>query len=363
MGFSTSNVVEEDVALEEVYPSPEKSGFRADLLIFDGDSISFKAAAANEKRSIVATHLSTGKKREFDNRTKFKEYLADIKEASGKTFDITEFTIEDKQTPGDIKFTLGAMKAMIMSVCERLNCSNYVVTMSGKDNFRLKLPLPIQYKSNRATMLRPLQLAEAREYLLRYHGATLSEGCEADDVQAMWQYRGYKEGKKYVAVSIDKDAKATPGWLFNPDKDKEPRFIDGLGELYRDENKDIRGHGRKFFYYQVLIGDSTDCYNPRDLAKNAQGKKPKYGEVAAFNDLKDCQTDKECWEVIVKRYNEWYPEPVIYQMHGKEGHEFAYKADWLHLLQMYVDCAHMQRWKGDRIDVKALLEKLDVNNN
>jgi hypothetical protein len=32
----------------------------------------------------------------------------------------------------------------------------------------------------------------------------------------------------------------------------------------------------------------------------------------------------------------------------------------MEIWQMYADCVHMRRWEGDRLDVKKLCEKLEI---
>ena len=59
---------------------------------------------------------------------------------------------------------------------------------------------------------------------------------------------GYKKWKKsgddediLIAVAVDKDAKQTEGWHFNPDKDESPRLIEGFGKLWLTEKGDVDG--------------------------------------------------------------------------------------------------------------------------
>lgn len=324
-----------------------------ELLVLDGDSISYVAAAASEKRSILATHKESGKQKEFKHRTEFKQWLKDNNEGSFEEFDVL-----DVQTPEPLENTLHTVKMMIKGNCDKLGCEDYIIGLSGESNFRLDLPLPTKYKSNRDNLLRPLNLEKVQDYLIRHHKAKIVEGRECDDWQASWAYRGYRTNKKIVQVTIDKDARGVPGWMFNPDTMSEPLFVHGLGELVRGEKK-VEGIGRKWFYFQTLVGDAVDGFKPCELAIDSEGSPVKYGEVSAFNDLEHCQTDKECWEAIVARYKTWYPEPVTYYIHGDQT-KLA-RASWLDLLQMYVDCAHMQRWEGDRVLVIQVLEKLNVS--
>jgi len=66
---------------------------------------------------------------------------------------------------------------------------------------------------------------------------------------------------------------------------------DGLGTVDL-VGKKIVGRGRKFFYHQLLTGDSTD---------NIPGL-PGVGEKTAYNILVDCTTEKECYNEVLKMY-------------------------------------------------------------
>ena len=314
-----------------------------ELAVIDGDTVAFRAAAMNERRSIVVTHKPTGRKSEFDNRTEFKKHIGD-------KWDILDFDIEDKQSPEDIKYALGAAKATIKSICATLDTGNYKVIMSGKNNFRLDIPLPKQYKSNRESLERPLQLTEVRNYLIKHHAAEVVDGIEADDALCTWAYRGYKEGRTIVQCSQDKDAYSNAGWLYNFVKDEDPLYIAGLGELHLEGAK-VKGTSRKWAYAQIMLGDPVDCYKPTNLCK------VKYGDKSVYNLLADLKTDKDCWAAMYETYKTWYPEPVTYTAwDGKE-----YTKDACEIMQMYVDCAHMQRWPGDKVVVQDVLTKLGVN--
>ena len=319
------------------------------VLIFDADSIAYKAAAANETKSITTTHIESGAVEHWDNRTAFRTFL--------KTTDHTEdmYRIVDVQDPRHISYAQSLVREMMKGYCLRSGISNYEIYISGDNNFRDFIPLPLKYKGKRDDTIRPVQLRELRQWMIRELGAIPVHDMEVDDMSSIRAYEGVKAKQKVVQCTIDKDALQCVGWLFNPDKDSAPRVIDGFGELHRD-GKGIKGTGRMWLYFQSLYGDATDCYHGSTLWK-MQDSKRKFGEVTAFNLLKDAQNDKEAWEILYKQYLEWYPTPQTYtaEYDGKD-----YTKDAVDMLQMYVDCAHMRRWKDDRIEVRAVLTKLGI---
>ena len=327
--------------------------------MIDGDLISYRCAAANEKRTVEAVHNESAESHTFDTMTKFKEWCADSE------LDPSEFTVTPGQEAGSKAFAFGKMKSMIADITRDAKCDDYHIVLSGKGNFRLDLPLPTRYKDSRKDNIKPLQLQACREYLIQHHNAEVSEGCEADDLLVGYMYQGYKDGDYVVQCSLDKDARAGPGWLYDWNTMTEPKLITGYGELTMTLketarrtgagkpifDKIIKGTGRAFLWYQIVMGDPVDAYKPCELAK------AKFGEVGAYELLKDAKKDKEALEAVVRQYKVWYPQPVTY----RDWNNVLHTKCWLEVMQMYADCAFMRRWEGDRLDVKKLLNKLGVD--
>ncbi len=336
--------------------------------VLDADSIAYKAAAANEVKSIKSKHIPTGVIEEWKNRTEFKAYLA----TTDHTIDLYEIT--DHAEPKHLSYAKSTVNGMITTAQNAMRANTLEIYISGKDNFRDFILLPQayvqqnatlstiggRYKSNRDGTARPVLLGELRQWMIDELGAIVVDGMEVDDMSSIRAYTGAKDGVKIVQYTADKDAGQCHGWLHNPDKDKAPRFITGLGEIYKDEKGKVRGHGRMFLYYQILAGDKVDGYRPVDIldikTQKAGGAKVQYGDIAALNTLKDCKTDKECWQAIYNQYAKWYPTKLRYTA----CNDIDYDADALSIMQMYVDCAFMKRWADDRIIVKDVLTRLEI---
>jgi len=311
------------------------------LIVIDGDLLAFKCAAVTEKRSVIAKHKETLDELEFDTATKFKEW-------AGNEQDLYELT--PIRTPEPIAHTISAMKLMLNNLLEACGASKYHIVLSGEDNFRKDIPLPTRYKDSRSTSGKPVNLDEAKAYLVKHHNAEIAKG-EADEVLVGYAYQGYKNKEQVIQCSIDKDAYHGPGWLYNWDNMDAPQLIEGFGKLYINDKDSVKGEGRIWLLFQMVFGDPVDCYKPCEIAK------VKYGEKSAYKLLKDCTTDKEAIEAVVKQYKKWYPEPIWYEAwDGKK-----YQKDWKEIWQMYADCAFMPRWEGDRFDVIKVMDKLRVS--
>lgn len=314
------------------------------IAVLDGDLIAYRCAAANETRSIRVTHKVTGQQTEYAHRTAFKENIKGL-------FDATEFVIEDVQRPEELRYAYHAMRTTIEGLCKSCGTDDYEVYISGSTNFRDDLPLPTKYKSSREGGIRPLQLKDCRDYLVKHHGAVAAVDKEADDILAQRCYEGIKAGVETVACTIDGDQNGVAGWMYNWNKMREPKLVKGLGyiELVKD-NKDFDGYGRKFFFAQWALGDSTDCFKPCEIA----GKK--FGVVAMYNLLKDCTTDKECVEAVYQQYKKWYPGVVTYKCWKGD----LQVTDAIGLMDLYAACAHMRRFEGDVFDTEKLLKTLGI---
>lgn len=341
-----------------------------DILVFDADSIAYKAAAANETRTIKSIHIEKGVPEFWDNRTAFKAYLA------GTDHTIDMYEIVDVQEPRHSSYGKSLIREMIKGYHNRSGVHKGEIYIGGKDNFRDLIPLPMEhivtvgkfagtatlggrYKGKRDDTIRPVQLKELRNFMIEELGAIVINGMEVDDKGSMRAYEGFKaKGERIIQVTEDKDALQCSGWLWNPAKMAKPIYISGFGELH-PEGKGVKGTGRLWLYYQALYGDAVDCYHGVSLAKIAADKAGKaltFGEQAAYKLLKDCTNDKEALQVVYDQYKTWYPEPVTYMAH--DG--LMYTKSAVEIMQMYFDCAFMRRWEDDRIDVPALLDKVGV---
>jgi len=313
-------------------------------IIIDGDVLAFRCAAANESRSIKVTNSITGQATEHAHRTAFKEHIKG-------TFEIDEFEIDDVQTCEDISHAFHAVDTCITAWMKSCEADAYEIYLSGDDNFRDSLPLPSKYKGSRSGNIKPKQLKDCRDYLVGKHKAEVIHKMEVDDKLAHRCYEGIQQKVKNIAVTIDGDQNGVEGWMYNWTKQREPMLVKGFGhiELVKG-NKDFDGYGRKFYYAQWVMGDSTDCFKPCELA----GKK--FGVVAMYKLLGECKTDKECVQAVYDQYKAWYPTPVTYT--AWDGSEHTKTA--IELMDMYAACAHMLRFADDKFDTAKLLKTLGI---
>lgn len=330
------------------------------LLVVDGDWLAYMVASALEKKSVKIYDEDGVFVKEYKNKTMFKD---DTKNYN------PNFRIEDSQSlPKNYKNNMVFLvKKSISKFLAESNCQSVLIAMGGPTNFRTDLHLPNAYKGSRKDLAKPLSLYEVRDYVTKAYPSVISDGEEADDILSKYQFMSYQNReRRIVACTLDKDARGTPGYLYNPNE-SYLTFIEGLGYLSRTAKESssgakkykFYGEGRKWFYAQLLTGDKADDYFPCDIYKQLNVnsiKAPLITDLKAFNYLKDCTTDKECWEVIANVYKGWYKDV-------KEWTDYAgktVKGDWIDILQLYVDVVHMRRFDNDRVIVKTVLSKFDI---
>lgn len=313
------------------------------ILILDGDILAFRCSAANETRSIRVTHKVTGQQTEHAHRTAFKEQIRGL-------FEPEEFEVEDVQTCEDIANAYHAINTCIEAWMKSCDADSYECYISGDNNFRDSLPLPTKYKSGRSG-IKPLQLKECREYLVKKHKAKVIHGKEVDDHLAQRCHEGLRDKVKTVAVTLDGDQNGVTGWMYNWTKMQKPKLVKGFGEIeLTKESKDFDGYGRKFFYAQWILGDSVDCFKPCEIAKK------KFGVVAMYNLLKDCDDDKSAVQAVYDQYVKWYGDGVTYTAwNGTEQTKTV-----IELMDMYAACAHMRRFEDDVFNTAKLLKTLEI---
>jgi DNA polymerase I len=134
------------------------------------------------------------------------------------------------------------------------------------ENFRKKVAP--YYKANRKDVRKPMLLPWARQYMLDKYNTVIYKGLEADDVLGILG----SNNAETIIWSEDKDLLTVPAkhWI-----DGEVFVQDKAGADYN-------------FYYQTLVGDSTDNYKGC----------PKVGSVTAHKLLgANCS-----WDTVVEAY-------------------------------------------------------------
>jgi hypothetical protein len=307
------------------------------VLIVDADLIAYQYAAANEKRTILAKHLKSGREKIFKTRTELKTLLKE----KNMEFKPEDYEIEDVQTAASIRFALRNIKGVIQRLTDHTWADRVELYLGTGKVFRHALALPTPYKDNRDDLIKPLQLADVRRYLQVKHKAQLVKGIETDDMITIRAYEELAKGNYPIIASADKDAQQSQGVevLNFGQEEWQGKVIPDVGSLWKvvigkGPATDIKGDGLKFLAFQTLAGDKADTYFGYKLS-NA-----KYGPAKAFKALEAAKTQQEVLQILIDEFKRLYPQPFDYtDCHGVLHSD----VDWFDMLQLYWSCAYMKR--------------------
>jgi len=168
------------------------------------------------------------------------------------------------------------LEQSLNEVMWEINEEEYQVFLTGKGNFRYDIAVTHEYKGNRKKVEKPEYLEGVRNHLVDHWDAIVSKGEEADDLIGIWST---DIGKDAIVVSIDKDMLQLPCTHFNPNK-KTFQTVDEF-------------NGLKFFYSQILTGDTADNI------VGLYGIGPKKAEKL----LEGSETEQDMYEVCLRAYS------------------------------------------------------------
>lgn len=328
------------------------------LLVIDGDYIAFQIASLLEERSVNVYDEQNNFIGNYKNRTTFKN-------SEECVYDYKTYKVEDSQEvkkDWEDAFPM-ILRSIVSSLKKKTKTDEVLIVLGGESNFRDRILTPTKYKSNRDSVLRPLILSSIKNSLYKHYNVQRAVDCEADDLIAHYQWLSYVDSSKYIVCATpDKDATQTNcTCLYNP-QTEDSMSIEGLGTLVLKEKPKykLKTTGRMTIYIQMLYGDTVDGYSPCDVYKqvnNIQKVSPMLTDFKVYQILKDCKTDKQCWEKIVSQYKEWYGEEDL-TWTAWDGS--TQKGNYLDIMQMNWDYCYMLRYPNDKVKVRDILKNLKL---
>lgn len=172
-----------------------------------------------------------------------------------------------------------------------------LILFSGKNNFRNFIAFTRKYKDARGE--RPFHYKNVKALLQFEYQSYEVDGLEADDLMGILMTAN---PGKYICITRDKDLRQIPGMHYGWEVNRQPAFgpyeYDEIGELLLQKGRSTKllGGGAKFFYAQVLMGDSVDTVPGI----------PGTGPVAAFAIINPCNSITECEEAVGGAYRAFY---------------------------------------------------------
>ena len=192
------------------------------------------------------------------------------------------------------------------------------LTPKGSDKGgRFDVAIQKEYQGNRKDKPKPKFLHVMREWMHKERDATLWMECEADDGMSIAQYTAIAEGNRELSViaTKDKDLTMVPGLQLDWDTGEITDTLDDFGYIILDEGnpnaknptKKIKGRGWKFFWSQMLTGDTADNIQgiPKIWTPEYLTNKPKAcGAVMAYNILAPVENNKQAFELVRDLYRD-----------------------------------------------------------
>lgn len=197
----------------------------------------------------------------------------------------------------------------VQSIIEACKADEYEVYLTGPHNFRFEIATVAPYKGQR-TGDKPHHWSTVGDRLRNHWGAKEVQGIEADDILAIRATAMELESTgSYVIASRDKDLRQVPchhySWACGKNQpEKEMYPVDYLGVVEAllyispkgDKSYKLSGYGLRFFYGQLLTGDTVD---------NIKGC-PRIGPQKAVGDLQFLTTEEELFNACSLRYQQVY---------------------------------------------------------
>ena len=289
----------------------------------DADTLLFNAAVSSQDKYITVLHKPTGKTKNYQNRTEFKESMRGRKE-------ITEqYEIHDIQDNPSVKRAFRTVKNKAEQILDNFDFHEVVFCAGDSDNFRRELPYPTRYKANRDGKDRPLLLKECHQYFKKRYKSIQALGHECDDEVSILAYEALKQGREAFILSPDGDSRQFDGVKFGGYTDTPFECVDiQFMHSIKWTGKNLDTYGFPWTVSQCAYGDATDGLNPQYLAKK------RYGEKGFYNDFHELTTADEIAQKLIEKYKFWFPEEFEYtSWNGKQ-----IQADWKSMLELY--------WKG-----------------
>lgn len=173
-----------------------------------------------------------------------------------------------------------------------------------KENFRNAIAKEKEYKATRNNK-KPVHFDNLTAHVINNYDYIIANGIEADDAMSIYQYSNIDK-LNTIICSRDKDLRITPGMHFSWECGNQaqigPMRVTDIGELTLDRNK-IKGNGLKFFYSQLITGDTVD---------NIPGL-PRKGPAFAYKLLSELNTERELYDAVKGAYVSVYGD-------GWKGH-------------------------------------------
>ena len=212
--------------------------------------------------------------------------------------------VDIRKVASPVAHCLASVRRAIESAVSKTGADEVIIFLSGSKNFRTSIARMKEYKGNRKEFVKPLLYNDITEYLKKRYNAVLTNGIEADDALSIKALELQSAGYTAIIATADKDLMQVPTKIYNVQTHAITDVLSApFGELtlkMQGSGAVLKGYGMKFFYAQMLTGDTVD---------NIPGV-PRLGANKAFSLLSECETEQDCQLAVEEAYKNAYGEDV-----------------------------------------------------
>ena len=232
-------------------------------------------------------------------------------------------TFEKKDKPksfDEMKYNAEVFIQTIKKMAGADRIKLHITAHDGDKGGRYKTAVLKEYQANRQSRTNtPAMLYPMRNWMVSDLKAINHKNCEADDGMAAAQYSCISRGRENLSVicTIDKDLCMVPG-LHLDWRNGTVVKRNAFGKIWFEEKvskagvktKHLKGYGTKWFWAQMLMGDTAD--NISGVPKIWNGTKfVTCGGVGAYKLLNTCRTNKQARDVVASAYNTCFMDNLI----------------------------------------------------
>lgn len=308
--------------------------------LVDFDTPIYSAACIIQESPLVVEHKLSKRKKEFKNKTEWKEFLASDK---GKGYSDDDFIIvQEPRLKAEISHALHIIKGIVEKLQHLEFVSDVQLFVGGQGNYRKEV-YPA-YKGTRPP--KPLAFQQCYDYVLSKYKdiVTVCDGEEAEDRVSILAEASYQKAKRLrdkeamdcIVFGVDKDLNQVSGWRYNYNKPE-------LGVWWVSDVE-----GWRSFCLQCFKGDATDDIPGLKLLP--EKVKTKYGittrgvgDATSEKLLEGTNTIKEMTQRVVDVWRESYPD------------------DWQKQLNMNAILLRLRKYDGEMFDFVEHAKKMGVD--
>lgn len=266
-----------------------------DIVVIDADFLCYKAGFSAESK-IYHVYNEEGELLEtFDKASAANAFIAENRDFLG--IDTEGWERKEEKVYREAQDAINAVDSLIANIERNLMSDDYRYYLTGEGNYREEASVTRVYKGNRDKVEKPRYYPEVKAHLMSHYGAKPVDGMEADDMMGRAMHYGVRTGKNVVSANVDKDVRGCIGYMY----DYEKGLYYKIDELEAD----------RFFFHQLLMGDSTDNIAGVDrplgeeIRKRYNIRKSKgIGKVTAEKLVAPCKTSQEMYNIVKEVYQE-----------------------------------------------------------